>query len=130
MHTQFKLHLEKPHLVIVYLSLQQQIQMRGFECTPGINQLLLFHSCLQARQNAGVEIQFQNNQKSFRDSRGGGGGSLTKFASSLFQPSELGFFSELNPSLHEEIHSFSAETFVYICMYVYIHASRIYTDTV
>lgn len=130
MHTQFKLHLEKPHLVIVYLSLQQQIQMRGFECTPGINQLLLFHSCLQARQNAGVEIQFQNNQKSLRDSHGGGGASLTKFASSLFQPSELGFFPELNLSLYEEIHSFSAEACVYICMHVHIHASRICTDPV
>jgi len=93
MHTQFKLHLEKPHLVIVYLSLQQQIQMRGFECTPGINQLLLllFHSCLQERQNAGVEMRFQNNQKSLRDPHGGRGTSLTTFASSLFQPSEIFF---------------------------------------
>lgn len=56
-HTRLELHWEKPHLVIVCLSLQQQMQMRGFGCTPGINQLQqqLFHSCLQARQNAGVE---------------------------------------------------------------------------
>lgn len=86
--------------------------MRGFECTPGINQLLLFHSCLQAKQNAGVEIQFQNSQKSLRDSQGGGGAFLTTFASSLFQPSQLGFFSKLNLSLYEKIYSFSAEVCV------------------